>query len=73
MLNLFESADRYLDKSDWRDLAVIKFCLCAMGVLLGTSVPEKHRQKVFGFAAGVFCTTYVILMKKYLSILFTKE
>lgn len=70
---LFAKADRYLRESDWRDLALVKFCLCAMGVMLGTAVPERHRKTAAGFAGGVFAVTYVLLMKKFVKILFTKD
>ena len=28
MHNLFKLADSYVEKSDWKDLAMIKICLC---------------------------------------------
>lgn len=73
MNNLFESADRYLQESDWRDLTFIKFCLYSMGVLTGLFIPSRHRDKVAGFSAGVFAVTYVVLMSKFFKILFRKE
>ena len=65
---LFRAADRYLDDSDWKDLALIKFCLCSMGVLLGCQVPQKHRSKVMAGAAAVFAVSYIPLMKKLFRI-----
>ena len=43
MKRLFDCADRYIQSRDWKMLAFLKFCLCAIGVLLGLSVPEKTR------------------------------
>ena len=37
---LFGYADRYLEKSSWKDLALIKFCLFAIGI----RIPEKGRE-----------------------------
>ena len=35
---LFTSADRYLRASDWKDIALIKLCLFAIGLLAGMQV-----------------------------------
>jgi len=65
---LFRSADQYLEESNWKDLALIKCCLCAMGVVLGASVPGKHRLSVTSLAAGTFVATYIPLMAKFFRI-----
>ena len=44
MKRLFDCADRYIQSRDWKMLAGLKFCLCAIGVLLGLSVPGKHKS-----------------------------
>lgn len=69
MKKLFESADAYLKQSDWKDLTLIKFCLFAMGVLIGTCVGDKEKKPVKMAAAAVFLATYVPLMMKYFRIL----
>lgn len=61
---LFKATDRYLDESDWKTLALIKFCLCAMGVMLGCNVPQKHKKGVMAGACGVFVAAYIPLMTK---------
>lgn len=65
---LFRAADRYLEESDWKTLALVKFCLCAMGVLMGCNVPEKQKKGVMAAAAAVFAITYIPLMKKLFCI-----
>lgn len=45
MKKLFCYADRYIRKSDWKDLAMIKFCLFSMGILAGMRIPEKNRKQ----------------------------
>ena len=42
MKRLFDCADHYIQARDWKMLAGLKFCLCAIGVLLGLAVPGKH-------------------------------
>ena len=41
---LFRSADNYLKQSDWKDLALIKICLFAMGVFVGLQIPKKFKM-----------------------------
>lgn len=70
---LFAKADEYLAESDWRDLALIKFCLCAMGVIIGVSVGQKQKKPVLLTALGIFAVTYVLLMTKFVKILLRKD
>lgn len=65
---LFDSADWFLKESDWKDLALIKFCLFSMGVLVGTQLPEKYRKPAGIAATCVFSMTYGPLMLKYFGI-----
>lgn len=67
-MKLFTYADRYLKQSSWKDLALVKFCLCAIGVLLGLAVPRSRRRQVAFGALVVFATTYVPLMAKFLHV-----
>lgn len=69
MKRLFASADEFLRESDWRDLALVKFCLFSMGLLAGLQVTERRRKRVRIAASAVFLLTYVPLMAKFLGIL----
>lgn len=69
MSRLFEYADRYIKESDWKDIALLKICLCAIGVLIGISIAPKHKKTVMAIAAVVFGFTYVPLMKKFIGII----
>lgn len=69
MCRLFEYADRYIKESDWKDIALLKLCLCAIGVLMGMSIAPKYKKKVMAAAAVVFGLTYVPLMKKFIGII----
>ncbi len=69
MNKLFESADRYLAQSDWKDLAVMKFCMFSVGAFVGSfAVSKKHRAAVRAVSAGVFTVTYIPLMHKYFTV-----
>jgi len=65
---LFNSADAYLQQSDWRDFALIKFCLFSMGVIAGILLPSKAKKPAIATAAVVFVATYIPLMVKYVKI-----
>ena len=67
MKRIFNCADRYIHTRDWKMLAQVKFCLCAIGILLGLSVPEKHRKTAAAGAVGVFLATYIPLMADFLT------
>ena len=72
MKNLFAIADEYLRQSDWRDLALIKFCLFSIGLIVGMQVPKEKRKVVCAAAAAVFLAAYIPLMAK-LFRLWTKK
>lgn len=68
MKKLFVCADAYLKQSDWKDLAMIKFCLAAMGVLIGVSLKPRERKAASWLAGTVFTVTYIPLMAKFFRI-----
>lgn len=66
MKRLFECADHYIQSRDWKMLSGLKFCLCAIGVLLGLMVPGKHKKAAAAAAGGIFLATYIPLMIDFL-------
>ena len=72
MKRLFGYADEYIKQSDWKDLAMIKFCLASMGVIIGASLSEKRRKPAVWIASGVFVATYLPLMEKFFRIVSSK-
>ena len=58
MKQLFYYADKYIQQSTWKDFALLKFCLFAMGVLVGIHIPQKNRKPVGIAAVAVFAATY---------------
>lgn len=70
---LFASADRYLRASDWKDIALIKLCLFAIGLLAGMQVRESDKKAVRAGAAALFVVTYIPLMSKYIGVQLTDD
>ena len=69
MKKLLSYADRYCHQSSWKDLALLKFCLCAVGVVIGLLIPAHRRKAVLFAALAVFAGTYVPLMYDFLSLM----
>ena len=69
MKRLTDAADRFLKASSWRDIAVLKFCLMALGILMGLAIPARKKKPAAWAAALVFLATYVPLMGKFLPCL----
>lgn len=65
---LFASADRYLRASDWKDIALIKLCLFALGLLAGMQVSGSNKKTVRKGAIALFIMTYIPLMSKYIGV-----
>lgn len=70
---LMQRADRYAAQSTWKDFALVKLCLAALGVLIGLSVPPRRRKGAGILAALVFLPTYVLLIKDFLPFLTSSE
>ena len=68
MKKLFELGNQYVKESSWKELALVKLCLCAMGIVIGGQVAPKYRRIVTGAAAGVFILTYIPQMIKFFRI-----
>ena len=66
MRKLFSAADAYIAKMNWKDLALVKLCLCAAGVMLGLAAPKKLRKWAALGAVVIFVTTYIPIMLKFL-------
>lgn len=66
MKRLFSAADAYIAKMNWKDLALVKLCLCAAGVMLGLAAPKRVRKWAALGAVAVFVATYLPVMLKFL-------
>ena len=73
MKKLFYYADKYLEKSDWKDLDMIKFCLFSIGILAGIKIPAKNKKKAGMVASVLFAITYIPLMAKFFAVIAEKD
>ncbi|POP31351.1 permease of phosphate ABC transporter [Lactonifactor longoviformis] len=73
MKELFACADQYVQESDWKDLALIKFCLCSIGVMIGLAIPKERKKLPLLLAAAVFVVTYIPLMMKLIKIIIQRR
>ena len=73
MRPLFDAADRYLKACTWKDMALLKFCLFGMGLLVGAPLPKKQSKAAAGVGAALFTATYIPLMAKFLPFLLNRE
>ena len=73
MRPLFDAAARYLKSRTWKDMALLKFCLFGMGLLVGALLPKKQSRAAAGIGAALFTATYIPLMAKFLPFLLNRE
>lgn len=73
MNKLFEAANRYIETSDWKIIAVLKFCLISLGMMIGMQIRPEHRKPVFIGALGVFIAAYLPLMYKFYKVFMGKQ
>ena len=73
MTRLFSAADRYLEVCSWKDIALLKFCLCAIGVLVGIALPARRKRAAAWLASTVLVITYIPLMIKFIPCLFNNR
>ena len=69
MKKLLDIANRYVEESDWKTIAALKFCLLSLGLLAGMSIPRRRRKPVRLFAAAAFTLTYFPLMAKLFRVM----
>ena len=73
MKKLFDAANRYIETSDWKIIAVLKFCLISLGMMIGMAIGRKDRKPAFFGALGVFTATYIPLMVRFYKVFTGKE
>lgn len=70
---IFTLADQYVEESDWRTIALLKICLCSVGIMIGLAVPRNKRKIPLIIAAVVFLVTYIPLMWKLVDIVMRRD
>lgn len=68
MKKLLALADRYLQESDWKTMALLKFCLLGLGIVIGAMVPPKHKKTAVTVGLPLFFVTYLPLMAKLIHL-----
>lgn len=68
MKTMFDCADIYVQKYKLKDFALLKICLCAVGIIIGLSIPEKKKKWPLAAAGFVFIFSYILLMAEFLKI-----
>lgn len=69
MKKIFEYANVYAQKCSWKDFALLKICLCALGIMIGLSIPKDKKKTSLIAASAVFTASYIPLMTKFLRII----
>ncbi len=59
MKELFDYAKDYVKKMDAKDVTLSKFCLLALGILIGIGLPKKLRKAVMLIILLVFVIAYI--------------
>lgn len=67
-MKLFEVANQYCKESTWKTLALIKFCLFSMGIIVGVFLPDSLKTMILVVFGIVFLITYIPLMRKFYSL-----
>ncbi len=65
---LLDLSTRYLQESDWRDLALFKICCIAFGICVGICVKKEDKKTLGIIALVVFALTYMFIMAKLLTM-----
>ena len=68
MKKFLEIGNRYAEQSDWKDFALTKICLCAMGILIGLKISDNKKKPIAIIALISFLVTYTLLMTKVFKI-----
>lgn len=73
MNKLIAAGNLYLKKMDLTDLALVKLCVGALGVLVGLGAAKRHKKSLGLFASALFALTWVPLMGKFLRVITATE
>jgi len=73
MKDLFRYADEYVKECDWKDMALIKTCLCSLGIIIGTLIPKQKKKPVLIVAIIIYIATYIPIMYKFVRSIMTSK
>ena len=64
MKNLYDTANRQLRSSDWKNIAALKTCALALGIFTGILIPSKYKKAAAVRCFFIFIASYLPLMLK---------
>lgn len=67
MKKLLDWANDCIRRWSWKDVALLKLCMLALGVLAGLALPRRAHREARTLCGGVFLLTWVILMADFLN------
>lgn len=73
MKRLISYADRYMEKANWKDIALLKTSLCSLGIVIGASASEKTKKPLKDIAKVLFVITYIPIMIKAISVFLSER
>ena len=62
MKKLLNYANEYIRNMDWKAVAILKLCLCSLGVIVGVLLPDSAKIYALVIAGVVFVPAYIYLM-----------
>ena len=62
MKKLLDWANGCIRRWDWKDVALLKLCMLALGVLVGLAMPHRGRRLAKQICAEVFLMAWATLM-----------
>ena len=65
MTKFFEAADLYISQCRWQDIALLKFCLLALGIMIGMGIPRKRKNAFCVITSVIFGFTLVPMLMKF--------
>lgn len=68
MRKLIELGNLMAKNSTWKDFALVKLCLCAMGLIIGVMLPSQAKHITLIIAILIFVATYIPLMHRFFQI-----
>ena len=66
MKRWIDVARDYIKDMDICDVALLKICVCAAGMMFGMAIPKKGRKVAALVTTSVFAITYVLVMVPFL-------
>lgn len=68
MMHFLKSLKLYKNRAGKLDKSLLQICMCALGVLFGTTVPRKKKGKTTFLAGVVFVAACLPILNKFFDI-----